>query len=216
MRAASLLISLGIVGLVASGPSTVTAQRLPSTVPKSTPPPVPWGALESRPLHLPAVTPGAACPRTRAVPLDAVGKGTITLGRGPLYAVPVGMGNARMQLPGVIGFEARQFDASRHVYSIKSMWISSPRYRGRALIRGRQLDGRHRQVLFDYYVQPEGWQRGVHELRFKFHPDTYNEASQRGWRFQVSGTLIPGPGCYGFQVDGYMFSYSIVFQAAQT
>ena len=34
-----------------------------------------------------------------------------------------------------------------------------------------------------------------------------------GWREQPSGTYVKGPGCYGFQVDGSLFSEEIVVDA---
>jgi hypothetical protein len=35
------------------------------------------------------------------------------------------------------------------------------------------------------------------------------------WRYIPSSTVLPGPGCYGLQVDGTSFSQSIVFAAAR-
>jgi len=33
------------------------------------------------------------------------------------------------------------------------------------------------------------------------------------WRYGPSVTILPGPGCYAFQVDGTTFSEVIVFEA---
>jgi hypothetical protein len=37
----------------------------------------------------------------------------------------------------------------------------------------------------------------------------------KSWRYGPSFTIVPGPGCYAFQVDGTNFSKVIVFQAAR-
>ncbi len=98
-----------------------------------------WAGLR-RPLHLPRLEPGAACPVSRADTRVAWtyvnifgGEG---IGRGPVY-------------PG-LGSTHRLLDADRDEqyggpwYGEKVFWYVRPSYRGRVLIRGRRLDGTQR------------------------------------------------------------------------
>jgi len=36
----------------------------------------------------------------------------------------------------------------------------------------------------------------------------------REWRYYPTETLLRTPGCYAFQVDGFGFSYVLIFQAS--
>jgi hypothetical protein len=83
----------------------------------------------------------------------------------------------------------------------KTLWAVSPRYRGALLIRGRRIDGRGALRFSDSPVRPQMWWRGLWP----------GQRSQ--WRYRPSTTLIPGAGCYLFQVDGTTFSRRIVFSA---
>ncbi len=95
-----------------------------------------WLALESRPLHLPHLAPGAACPRSTGRIVNA--NFGPAYGDGPVYAAiggtdgTVHIGNSQQ----VNGW-----------YALKVLWITDPR-REKTLIRGRQIDG-PRQVRFD-------------------------------------------------------------------
>jgi hypothetical protein len=50
--------------------------------------------------------------------------------------------------------------------------------------------------------------RGVRELEF-------SAQESDAWRYGPSVTILPGPGCYAFQLDGTSFSDVIVFEAAE-
>jgi hypothetical protein len=50
-----------------------------------------------------------------------------------------------------------------------------------------------------------------HQLRELVFPAEESKA----WRYGPSFTIVPGPGCYAFQVDGINFSKVIAFQAAR-
>jgi hypothetical protein len=87
-----------------------------------------------------------------------------------------------------------------HAGANKTLWAVAPRYRGALLIRGRRLDGRG-VLRFWPGRKPRMWWRGFwHEERPQ-------------WRYGASTTLVPGPGCYAFQVDGRSFSERIFFVA---
>ncbi|HEY8825785.1 MAG TPA: hypothetical protein VIP07_13005, partial [Candidatus Limnocylindria bacterium] len=85
-------------------------------------------------------------------------------------------------------------------YFAKVLWVASPSYTGRALIRGHQIDGPN-EVRFENGSDPPL------ELRFDGNP------LGDGWRHQPSYTRVRAPGCYAYQVDGIPVSSVIVFEA---
>jgi len=82
----------------------------------------------------------------------------------------------------------------------KTLWAISPRYRGRLLIRGRRVDGQGR-VRFHL--------GGPLRREIRWLPE------RRPWRYGGTSTLLRGPGCFAFQVDGVDFSDVIVFRATR-
>lgn len=150
-----------------------------------------------RPLKLPRVAAGEPCPRTpggRPNPDIA-----IALGSGPAYPV--------------LGFEAGKkvvvlsdVELVNGRYWHKTLWAVDPEYDGPVLIRGRGIDPP--QAL--RFVQPSstvgGYERQVRELEMRAEQSD-------SWRYGPSVTILPGPGCYAFQVDGTNFSEVMVFEA---
>jgi hypothetical protein len=138
-----------------------------------------------RPLNLPRIGPGTACPATSGHGVNTVGFGTFALGPGPVY-------------PGIGGPLSAWGDGW---FGFKSLWFVAPSYDGPVLIRGARIDGSGRvgfgeNPLIGHLVIPPG--------------RTVNEADD-GYRTAPGGTYVPGPGCYAWQVDGLTFSYVIVF-----
>jgi hypothetical protein len=149
-----------------------------------------------RPLHLPTVAPGAACPQTPgARPNPDV---AIALGSGPAYPVLGFEGNPIPPKPPV---PLHAEDRKGNVYWHKTLWAVDPAYDGPVLIRGAGIDT-PRAIWFAYH------KRRLRELEFR-------RQKSDSWRYGPSFTLLPGPGCYAFQVDGTSFSDVIVFEAAQ-
>jgi hypothetical protein len=154
-----------------------------------------WAALESRPLTLPTVAPGAPCPRAPARQVDpAYGP---ALGDGPVYVVGLGRdgvvtgGGMRREAPGW--------------FHHKALWISAPSYAGPALVRGGRIDGPG-ELGLGRQALPEP------DLRFPTHTGVTSEGTARGWRDLPSMTMVHGPGCYAYQVDGPGFTETIVFE----
>ena len=87
-----------------------------------------------------------------------------------------------------------------HAGANKTLWAVAPRYRGALLIRGRSLDGRGVLRFWPGHTRRMWW-RGL-----------WQEERPR-WRYGPSTTLMPGPGCYAFQVDGTSVSERIFFVA---
>lgn len=164
-----------------------------------------WGLLR-RPLELFRLEPGSDCPRSFARSgrkLSSDFGSATALGEGPVYPiVATGPGDVSRETArtGVVGYASGRSEGGW--YYLKVLWIESPRYRGPALVRGRQLDG-PRLVRF------EGGARPSAELRAWDPSGGYPS----GWLGRPSFMRLSGPGCYGLQVDGVNFSRTIVFEA---
>jgi len=157
-----------------------------------------WDDLR-RPLALPAIPPGGTCPaRGVAQHTPEYGKGA---GDGPFYVVTVGNGSDATMTYTQGNAYGRDWGGQ------KTLWYADPAYQGRALIRGRRIDGPG-EVRFDYL---EG-QSLAPELRV----DTRASRQPNGqWPSWVGATRlrVDSPGCYAFQVDGETFTEVIVFRA---
>jgi hypothetical protein len=159
----------------------------------------PWAKLR-RPLHLPRLATGDACPVSR---IDervdwnrAKFPGSPGIGRGPVYP---GLGAT----DGVLTTEPdTQYGgpwAGQKVF-----WYVLPRYRGRALIRGRRLDGPQR-LGFNGSRLPD------RELRIDRGVSVAWD-SPPGSRGIASTVRVRVSGCYGVQIDGTTFSRVVVFK----
>lgn len=160
----------------------------------------PWTKLR-RPLHIPHLAPGSACPTTGATgQLPSPPFVGTKFGRGPVYP---GFGLVDQAL---IYFHYPPTLTSAWPNSAwsgqKVMWLTSPSYHGPTLIRGRQLDGPNR-LRFDDGDLPSVEKR----------IGTWGRNAGSRWGSSASETRLLAPGCYGYQVDGLTFSRVIIFQA---
>jgi hypothetical protein len=169
-----------------------------------TPPPsaatVTVASVAQRPLRLPRLAAGAACPVTRSTHRPDPSMGAV-VGDGP--AGPVGA------VDGVLSYG--ETPMSRDVTDLswgiaKVLWAVDPAEAGDVVVRGRQLDGPN-TVAFSDPPLPE--------LRLP-----RDGASQSGdapavgaWRGYPGYTRIRAPGCYGFQVDAPSGTSVIVLRA---
>lgn len=152
-----------------------------------------------RPLSLPTVAPGAACPVTAGGhPSPDV---AIALGSGPAYPVLGFEGNQAPPAPKAI-VPLYSDERTGGAYWHKTLWAIDPRYDGAVLIRGAGI-APAQTMLFGYD------KRQLPELEF---PKEQSDS----WRYGPSFTIVPGPGCYAFQVDGDTFSKVIVFEAQRS
>lgn len=152
-----------------------------------------WIVLESRPLHLPRIEPGAACPRSTGKRVDPTFG--IAYGDGPAYPVMSEVGT-----DGIVHYgNARRGGGW---YYEKVLWIVDPSHRERTLVRGRQIDGPH-QLRFELGSDPPK------ELRIHRWGTV-----ESGWGDRPSYSRIRAPGCYAYQADGKDFTTVVVFQAA--
>jgi hypothetical protein len=149
-----------------------------------------------RELHLPRLFPSDECPRTPGG--YRAPKVAITLGDGPAYPV-LGMSEPPPREDGVASL--RDDIRRGGWYWHKTLWAVDKRYRGSLLIRGARID-RPGPMRF-------GIDHGaLRELELPAE-------QQVRWRYGISSTLLRGPGCYAFQVDGTSFSDVIVFAATR-
>ena len=154
-------------------------------------------ALLARPLVLPSVAAGQACPvkpaqmhSPVAQPADARGPG-----RGPLYPITFYLGedatlHLRGETPGPDG-----------LYAVKVVWASTTGgYQGSVVVRVGRIDG-----------------AGRGQVRLLYDPDASRGTAvifvvgdiPNDW---PSFTHVTGPGCYAYQLDGRTFTEVIVFR----
>jgi hypothetical protein len=163
-----------------------------------------WRSLH-RPLRLQPIASGAVCPVSQVDHRVRWRRqhiyGSSGTGRGPVYP---GLGS-----PPPAGYVTAAADVQYGGpwYGVKVFWYALSRYRGPALIRGRQLDG-------DGALGFNG--NAVPRRELRIHRD-----ETVSWTGQVAGSRgIPStvrvlqPGCYGVQIDGTTFSRVVVFHVA--
>jgi hypothetical protein len=158
----------------------------------------------NRPLHLPRLAPGAACPVSHVdstVPFGSRFGTGAGLGTGPAY--PVGFSTGVLQLAPATNFDSHSWAGQ------KVLWLVLPSYRGPVLIRGARLDG-NALVRFQSGNLPPA----------QLTIPTYTRGGQpsgvtppAGTRYVPSYTRLRVPGCYAYQIDGTSFSRVIVFSA---
>jgi len=159
------------------------------TVSASATPQDAWTQLAARPLKLPPYQRGAPCPASSLVEL---GSGTAAVaGPGPVFPA----GNV------IAGYGRAQPDLRRPA---KVLWVASPDYIGLALIRGRRLDD-STDVHFERSTPPT-------DLRFPLDTGIRAAGSDQGWRYLASTVLVPGIGCYGFQIDAPEWTITVVMR----
>ena len=159
----------------------------------------PASQLDSRPVQLIKLEPGAECPR--AHPRQVNPDFGAAIGDGPAYAA--GFGNDGVLNVSFPAATETPFYGSEWS-GAKVLWIVDPTYTGPLLIRGGRLDGPG-QVRFETGAEPP------FELRLPTLPAPSSSAS--GWRNFPSYTRLKSPGCYMYQVDGLHFTETIIFEA---
>jgi hypothetical protein len=161
--------------------------------------PTPWTKLR-RPLHLPGIAPGAACPVSRVdrrVDWQRVRfPGSPGVGRGPAYP-GVGATNGVLTVTPDVQYGGPWRGG-------KVFWYVRPRYRGRVLIRGQRLDGPERLGF-------NGRRLPARELRIERGVSVSWDDQPPGSRGVPSDVRVRVAGCYGVQIDGTSFSRVVVF-----
>jgi hypothetical protein len=193
----------------------------PSVVP-ITPSLFRWDALRQRPLSLPALSAGAACPVTITSKSQKNIQPVVDSGTAPQF----GYGSGPVYLSGIVFFYPTGIN--------NTVWLSTPEYTGPVLVRGSRLD---RPSAVGFSAFSADWATGELLRTVDLHStsrtgqdvvvvrdvNVYSEldlpASDRpgaagtSWRMWLTRTHIETPGCYAVRVDGLDFSEVFVFEA---
>jgi hypothetical protein len=163
--------------------------------------PDPWAAL-ARPVELPSIEPGDACPTTQST-MDLEGVGPPLLGDGPIYPAlgPDGIVT--------LGFNDRAGTTidGQDWWEAKVLWVSDDPDRGIGLIRGGRIDADG-----DVWFYPGNLGEYVSEMRLTVEAWVYGPRTPGGWREWNSWVYFAEPGCYAFQIDGEDFTDIVVVQ----
>jgi hypothetical protein len=219
-------IALAIIAPLASLPSThaAIARLFPAPTPRPTAitsaaisivgvsndptigiAPTEWSKLRARPLRLPTIAPGAACPGSPGrVVQPSFGEAT---GAGPAYIVGLGTDGA-VQATGPGPIPNGRGIATWGAEFV--MFIVAPSYQGAVLARGRQVDGSHPLLFNGGFDQLNGFDQStttlLSQLRLAGGP-AYGEP----WPNFPAYLRMQAPGCYAIQLDGDTFSEVVVF-----
>jgi hypothetical protein len=147
-----------------------------------------------RPWRVERHQPGTRCPVTTKATRPDKALGPV---QGGWLVGPIGLVDGRLDYaaPDPGGLWADPTWAGQKV-----AWAVNPALTTPVLIRGRQLDGPG-DVRFD--------DPAVEELLL----DPTNDALPGGWRDYPSFTRLRTPGCYAYQIDAAVGSFTIVFRA---
>ena len=174
---------------------SVSAQSTPVVV---------QSAAADRPLSLPVLTPNEPCPVSIGEPWrekpDYIFGGPMWFGGGPI-SVAFTFG----QIGDRAGLSLTHVPAEHNARRAKTPWIAEPSYSGPVEIRGRSLhvDGGTLRFSQGTPAIP------VDRLRFQAP-----NAPQDGlYSFWPSSMFVPGPGCYGIQIDTRERTQVVVFEA---
>ncbi|MGI8926186.1 MAG: hypothetical protein ACR2HN_06000 [Tepidiformaceae bacterium] len=149
-----------------------------------------------------AVIAASACPRTAG---GRKAKGAaIALGDGPAYPV-LGMPVAPPAALGVVNLDD---DVRRgSLYLHKTLWATSPGARGTITVRVTALSSRATAGFFNG-ADPDT----ATALRAAVQPELRLPRGPGRWAYTVTSTVLPGPGCYAFDLRGPHVNQRIVFR----
>ncbi len=157
-------------------------------------------ALEQRPLQLPDLNPGEACPEPSLRPVE--GYPFEVVGDGPVY---------ELGYLAVVSIDGNVAYAHEGWHWNKVVWARDPQYTGPIVMRGRQLNGP--ETLRFQRIEGAG---PTPELALpSLHVPAYttgNRDDAPGWEDIMTWVVVRASGCYGVQIDGAGFSTTIVFE----
>jgi hypothetical protein len=165
-------------------------------------------SLEQRPLTLPKLNARDPCPasvgRKDAVPPQShiFGIGSFWFGDSPVLLSLAWKDPADADRRAV--FSLGPVPRERDAYRAKTPWVSAPSYAGPVLIRGRALRDDEKPLEFDVF----GTGR-----RSAVRLTAPNAPQPNFWSFWASSMWIPGPGCYGVQIDTVSATEVVIFEA---
>lgn len=164
------------------------------------------GFFDERPIQVPQLGGGEACPvsvGSRAtVPLQQhiFGAGGVWFGSGPVYFFLAWKASSDDDATFALEFVPYE----RNAYRAKTPWVSVPSYLGPILVRGRALDASSRALRFA---------ANGSEPTDRLQLQAPRAPGASLWSFWPSSMWVPGPGCYGVQIDTLSGSDIVVFEA---
>ncbi|MBV9617420.1 MAG: hypothetical protein JO011_17250 [Ktedonobacteraceae bacterium] len=183
--------------------ATATSVTVSATPTATATPAGNWASLKNKPLHLPTLAPGAACPVTPARQ-HVVPDHQYAIGRSPVYLVN------EAQVNRIVFLDAGGSDPGSSWKISKVFWEVDASYAGSALIRGRQIDGTHEMGFNGGLGQTTTNPQGTEPIL----PELYLQGDPRGqWKTYLTFVRIRASGCYAFQIDSQASSETIVIQA---
>ena len=166
--------------------------------------PTAWNKLRARPVLLPTLDAGVACPAAQGRAVEpAFGP---AIGDGPAYIVGMGTdGVLHATAPIAHGKGSATWGSQLAIF------IIAPSYNGPVLARGHQLDGSHPLLFNGGLDQMQGFDQTtptlLSQLRLEGSP-----AYGAPWPNFASYLRMQAPGSYGIQLDGDTFSEIVVFR----
>ncbi|HEX5594658.1 MAG TPA: hypothetical protein VFX61_01345 [Micromonosporaceae bacterium] len=162
-------------------------------------------SLLARPLRLPTVSPGEACPVSGVTTRSPAAQESAAegLGTGPLYPITFYIGqDATLRLGAQPPLPAKA-PGPDGLYKLKVVWASTGAHPGPAVVRVGRLDGTGGGFV-ELSYRPDA--RRGDAVVFAL-PDVAADFP--------STTSVSGPGCYAYQIDGMNHSEVIVFRVVE-
>jgi len=165
--------------------------------------------IDERPLTLPVLLPGDPCPlskgSTAIVPREPYifCSSCYWFGRGPVFFAlswNSDSEDATFSLDGV------PYESG--AYRAKTPWVSRLDYSGAIVVRGRQLDGSVKNKL-SFSTGGDG---PYEDLQL----GAYGGPGESRWSFWPSIMWVPGPGCYGLQIDTMPGTDIVIFNTTKS
>jgi len=162
--------------------------------------------LKSRPLTLPALSPGARCPVSHGSqnPVPHAGyifcSGCFWYGKGPVFFALAWSDQSTDEAR----FPLAKVPYEEHAYRAKTPWVSKPEYAGPILIRGRLLTGSEKLRIAG------GGDKLTDALELNAPAAERDDPSH--WSFWPTSMFVPRAGCYGIQIDTSNSTDVIIFE----
>jgi hypothetical protein len=160
-----------------------------------------------RALVLPVLRAGTVCPVSHGS-RDVVqraghifGSGGVWFGDGPVYVNFAWKGDTQPPAR----FSVAPIPAVDGARRAKTPWVTEPTFAGSVVVRGRSLHANAGTLRFSSGTGVVG------EVLSMQAP--FDRPSSADWSFQATSIYIPGPGCYGLQIDTPHQTSVVVFEA---
>jgi hypothetical protein len=128
------------------------------------------------------------------------GSGGVWFGRGPVYVNLAWKGDRLPPARFGLSLIPVEGDARR----AKTPWVAEPTFAGTIVIRGRSLSAAATPLRFSF----SGDETDRLELQAP-----HGAPSVAAWSFWATAMYVPGPGCYGVQIDTRDSRDTVVFEA---